>query len=215
MNFDSFYSSEDIYFSQNHSGGMVECLEKFQVAPCTALDIGAGEGRNSLYLAANGFNVISVEPSSVGARKIQEASQKFELNINVLNSDLLTVSASLNDIGFVLALTALEHMEYDYLIRAVVEIKRLITPGGYFYAIVFTEEDPGFIKDTENASECAMFIKHYFKKNELHNFFSDFDVLVYKEYTKEDLSHGKAHFHGKAKIFVKKPENWTERAHNQ
>lgn len=211
MSFDHFYSSESDYFSRTHSDGMVECLENFHVAPCSALDIGAGEGRNSFYLASAGFKVTAIEPSYCGAKKIQGTAAELGLDVTVINNDLLTVSKSLHNFGFVLALTSLEHMEYDYLCEAIPVIKRLIAPNGYFYAIVFTENDPGFIHDCENSSECAMFVKHYFKCNELYCFFSDFDILVYKEYLKEDLSHGKPHYHGKAKIFVKKPENWKER----
>ena len=75
----------------------------------------------------------------------------------------------------------------------------MLRPGGYIYALVFTEDDPGFHKDTSNASECSSFIKHYFKKNELFEYFSDFDVLEYSEYVKEDTTHGPLHYHGKAK----------------
>ena len=78
-------------------------------------------------------------------------------------------------------------------------------PGGYVYILVFTEDDPGFKKDIENASECSLFIKHYFKKGELRNFFSDFEILEYSEYIKKDTTHGPIHYHGKAKLFARKP----------
>ena len=214
MKFDEVYLSKEVYFCPEHSGGMEECLKNFHVEPCEALDIGAGEGRNSLYLTANGFKVAAVEPSLVGARKIQENAKKHGLDISVINSDFLMASAAMSNKGFVVALTSLEHMDYEYLCESIEEIKRLLAPGGYFYAIVFTEEDPGFMRDCANASECAMFVRHYFKKNELRRFFSDFEILVYKEYVKEDNTHGYAHYHGKAKIFARKPQNWERRAEN-
>ena len=82
MIFNDFYSKSSHYFSNNHSGGMQECLEKYKVAPCLAIDIGAGEGRNSLYLASQGFSVLAIEPSSVGAMKIKEQAKQHDLEID-------------------------------------------------------------------------------------------------------------------------------------
>lgn len=205
MNFDKFYSIPHTYFSQNHSGGMEECLKKYNVSPCSAIDAGAGEGRNSLYLASSGFNVYAVEPSKVGAQKISQRAKESGVKVSVLNTDILTAMKDLKDIGFVVALTSLEHMGYEYMLEAVKGIKRVLKPGGYIYAMVFTEEDPGYKKDLANASECALFIKHYFKKGELKELFSDFDILEYSEYMKIDEAHGPVHYHGKAKLFARKP----------
>lgn len=204
MNFDEFYSTPHTYFSQEHSGGMEECLKKYNVQPCVAIDIGAGEGRNSLYLASLGYNVYAIEPSIVGAKKIVQKAEENKLCLNVINADILTAAEKLNNIGFAVALTSLEHMDYDYLLEAVKEIKRILKPGGYIYAMVFTEDDPGFKKDLPNASECALFIKHYFKKGELKELFSDFEILEYSEYIKIDETHGPVHYHGKAKLFAMK-----------
>ena len=183
---------------------MEECLKKYKVSPCTAIDIGAGEGRNSLYLASLGFNVYAIELSEVGAKKILQRAKDYGVEVAVLNTDIVTASKNLSDIGFAVALTSLEHMDYDYLLEAVKEIKRILKPGGYIYAMVFTEDDPGYKKDLLNASECALFIKHYFKKGELKELFSDFEILEYSEYMKIDETHGPTHYHGKAKLFARK-----------
>ena len=204
MNFDEFYSIPHTYFSQEHSGGMEECLKKYKVSPCTAIDIGAGEGRNSLYLASLGFNVYAIELSEVGAKKILQRAKDYGVEVAVLNTDIVTASKNLSDIGFAVALTSLEHMDYDYLLEAVKEIKRILKPGGYIYAMVFTEDDPGYKKDLLNASECALFIKQKKKKGELKELFSDFEILEYSEYMKIDETHGPTHYHGKAKLFARK-----------
>ena len=46
--------------------------------------------------------------------------------------------------------------------------------------------------------------KHYFSKNELRDYFKEFDILYYNEYIKPDNSHGKPHVHGKAKLIARK-----------
>lgn len=206
MNFNDFYSKTEKYFSAQYSGGMETTIKKYSIAPCKALDVGAGEGRNALYLAAIGFDVIAVEPSDVGAQKIIRQSKENGLDIYVYQADFLSVANDISNVGFVVLLTVLEHMEYNYMLQAVSMIKKLMQPGGYIYIVVFTEDDPGFKKDIKNASECAMFIQHYFKKGELRNLFSDFEILEYSEYMKEDTTHGPMHYHGKAKLVAKKPQ---------
>ena len=205
MDFNYFYSNFDYYFSKRHSEGMEECIKKYSVKPCEALDIGAGEGRNSIFLSRLGFKVTAIEPSFVGAKKINDLSRKNGDSIKVINSDFLSASSKLSDLGFVVALTSLEHMKYRYLCKTINRIKKAMRKGGYIYIIAFTEEDPGFFHDTNNASECSLFIKHYFKKDELRNLFSDFEILEYAEYKKIDTTHGPEHYHGKAKLFARKP----------
>lgn len=204
MNFDEFYSRENTYFSREQSGGMEECLKKYAVSPCKAVDIGAGEGRNALWLAQEGFDIYAIEPSVVGSHKIEQKAKDSGISLHIINKDFLTAAKGLSDVGFVLTMTSLEHMEYDYLQETIGEIKRILKSGGYIYAMVFTEDDPGYRKETVNASECAMFIKHYFKKGELRELFGDFEILEYSEYIKQDDTHGPIHYHGKAKLFARK-----------
>lgn len=205
MNFNNFYAKTENYFSTQYSDGMETAIKKYSIAPCKALDIGAGEGRNSLYLSEKGFDVIAVEPSEIGARKIIQQSRKRELNICVYQADFLSVAKNISNVGLVVLLTVLEHMEYNYMLHTISMIKQTMQPGGYIYIVAFTEDDPGFKKDIENASECSVFIQHYFKKGELCSLFSDYEILEYSEYVKEDSTHGPRHYHGKAKLVAKKP----------
>ena len=203
MDFDYFYSNNDNYFGEKPSDGLVEMLNNYKVSIGKALDIGAGEGRNSLFLAQCGFDVTAIEPTKDGSNKIIKEANKLGLDINVLNCDYLSDESS-ELYNFILAGTSLDHMEKSDIDKAIDKLKNSLNKNGYVYIVVFTEEDPGFFKQKENASECSSFIKHYFSKNELKNYFNDFDILYYDEYTKEDNSHGKPHIHGKAKLIARK-----------
>jgi cyclopropane fatty-acyl-phospholipid synthase-like methyltransferase len=201
--FDLFYTKQKSYFGEAPSDGLVAALEQYAVKPGKALDIGAGEGRNALYLAHLGFSVDAVEPSQDGAQKIEEKAKELGLNIDVKNTDYLADSRE-TEYDCIVAATSLDHMADDYLQKALSKLKKSLKVGGVVYIVVFTQEDPGFSGDLENASECAPFIQHYFKKNELKNAFADFEILFYDEYKKEDTTHGKPHFHAKAKLIARK-----------
>ena len=203
MDFDYFYSNQGSYFGEAPSDGLVAMLKKYDVNIGKALDIGAGEGRNSIYLAGLGFDVTSVEPTKDGANKIIEKAKRLNLNIHILNCDYL--SESLNEkYDFIIAGTSLDHMEKEYLDRAIDKLKSSLNMDGLVYIVVFTKDDPGYLKQCANASECADFIKHYFAKGELRDYFKDFHILYYDEYMKPDNTHGKPHIHGKAKLIARR-----------
>lgn len=203
MDFDYFYSKQKSYFGESPSDGLVAMLKEYDVNIGKALDIGAGEGRNSIYLAQLGFNVTSIEPTKDGSNKIIDKANKLNLKINVLNCDYLTDDTN-EKYDFIIAGTSLDHMEKKYLDKAIEKLKESLNLGGLVYIVVFTRDDPGYLRQLDNASECSDFIKHYFAKNELKEYFKDFDILYYDEYIKADNSHGKPHIHGKAKLIARK-----------
>lgn len=203
MDFDYFYSRQQNYFGESPSDGLVAMLKEYNLKSGNALDIGAGEGRNSLYLASLGFHVTSVEPTHDGTTKILSHAKELNLDINVIQSDYL--SANITDkFDFIIAGTSLDHMETEYLHKAIDKLKNSLNNNGYIYIVVFTEKDPGYLHNVEQASECSTFINHYFKENELREYFSDYEILLYNEYMKPDNTHGKPHVHGKAKIIARK-----------
>ena len=53
-----------------------------------ALDIGAGEGRNALFLASRGLSVLAVDQSQVGMQKAQQLAQERGLKLRVQAVDL-------------------------------------------------------------------------------------------------------------------------------
>lgn len=203
IDFDYFYSEQKSYFGIEPSDGLVDMLKKYPVTVGNALDIGAGEGRNSIYLSQLGFKVTSIEPTFDGANKIIERAKELNLKINVINNDYLGDTTN-EKYDFIIAGTSLDHMDKDYLDKAIIKLKNSLNINGLVYIVVFTQDDPGYLKDLDNASECASFIKHYFSKNELRDYFNDFDILYYNEYIKPDNSHGKPHVHGKAKLIARK-----------
>ncbi len=54
----------------------------------TALDIGAGEGRNAIFLASLGLDVLAMDQSEVGMQKAQRLAQECGLALRTLAADL-------------------------------------------------------------------------------------------------------------------------------
>ncbi|MBM4278855.1 MAG: class I SAM-dependent methyltransferase [Deltaproteobacteria bacterium] len=53
-----------------------------------ALDLAAGEGRNAVFLARNGFEVDAVDISRIGLKKAKKLSEKAGVKIQTICADL-------------------------------------------------------------------------------------------------------------------------------
>jgi len=206
ISFDEFYARRADYFGKEPSESLEFFISMYNVAPCSALDIGAGEGRNTFFLAKQGFDVTAIEPSPVGATYIRTGARSLggAGHISVINETYLDAMLGGEKYDLIFAVTALDHMTLDDVKKSVKDIKSRLSSRGYVFFVVFTELDPGNTESKKNASDCAGQIKHYFRQNELKELFSDFEILEYVEFFKHDASHGKPHDHHKAKLIARK-----------
>ena len=69
-----------------HSSFLAETIKRKK--PGTALDIGMGEGRNAIFLAAQGWEVTGFDISDVGVQLAREAAQKRGLKLEILVDDV-------------------------------------------------------------------------------------------------------------------------------
>lgn len=205
MNYNYFYEQTGFYFGDKPSFALVEYITKYNIMPCLVVDIGAGEGRNSFYLVKKGFTVVAIEPSDLGVKKMIDYIKREKLHLDVIKSDFFNGVKEISNIDFFVASTVLDQMSEIEIIQAKTEIYNKLRINGYVFASAFTRDDPGFLKkDTQHISECGGTVKHYFRKNELRELFSDFKILEYEEKYFEDLTHGNPHYHSIAILLAQK-----------
>ena len=86
-----FYCSRKEYFynKYNFNYPHLEVVKatKF-IEPCKTLDLGAGKGRNSLYLSSLNFNVTAIHYNAEFLHELTDISVKEQLDINVINHDI-------------------------------------------------------------------------------------------------------------------------------
>ena len=84
------FSSEDSYLGDRPSPFLVQEIERVKrLAPgSTALDIACGEGRNSIYLALQGFRVTAMDISDVGIAKGKKRAEEAGVIVDFRQVDL-------------------------------------------------------------------------------------------------------------------------------
>ena len=112
------------------------------VAPGRALDLGAGEGRNSLMLARRGWAVTAVGFSEVALTKGRRRAEAEGLAVRWVAGDITTVRPPRGSLDLVLL--SFVHLEPRLRRRVLRRAARSLRPGG---SVVVVGYDPSNLGD--------------------------------------------------------------------
>lgn len=126
------YERPDPQFKTEPNVFLVEVVSK--LTPCKALDLGTGEGRNSIFLARLGWDVTGVDTAEAGVEKARTRAAALGLKINALvqNADEFDFGNQRWDLICLLYAPG-AHEVHDFDKRLAASLK----PGGYVIS-----EDP-------------------------------------------------------------------------
>jgi len=135
-----------------------------------ALDIAAGRGRNSLFLANQGFIVDAIDISHVGLSEIRGKSQ----NINTIQQDLDLFQPAPTFYDLVININFLKRDLYSKIIST------LKVGGILIFQTFFYDPDRSESLPKKN-------INYYLKVNELLQEFSSLRIILYQENEEKTL----------------------------
>lgn len=211
--FDDVYKTTEWYYGAKPFKELPDTLQRFKFPTnSTALDLGCGEGRDSIFLSLHGFNVTAIDISENGLLKLSNFAKEKNLNIECVCANAVDYNYQENSYDIIVARTFLDHLALPEINIMIEKMRKALRTFGIIFISVFTTQDVGYLKSqecgyaNEQESECASFIKHYFEENELKKFFLDWNILTYYERTKIDTSHGTPHQHGVAHIVAQKSD---------
>jgi len=131
-----------------------------------ALDIASGKGRNALFLAERGFDVVAIDISPVALEEGGRRAAEKNLAITWQQADLEQIQ--LSEAAFDLV------VNFNYLQRSLIpQIKTALRIGGYVIFETYLIDQPAI----GHPKNPAYLLEH----NELLNFFRDWRVLYYRE----------------------------------
>ncbi|MBX4755466.1 tellurite resistance methyltransferase TehB [Klebsiella sp. CVUAS 8534.2] len=142
------------------------------IAPGKALDLGCGNGRNSLYLAANGFNVTAWDKNPASISNLERIRQAEGLeNLRTAIKDLNALSFD-GEYDFILSTVVMMFLEAKTIPGLIANMQRCTRPGGYnlIVAAMDTDDFP-----------CTVGFPFAFKPEELRNYYAGWALLKYNE----------------------------------
>jgi tellurite methyltransferase len=135
------------------------------------LDLGAGDGRHSLYLAALGFEVTAVDISEAGLEKLQQLAAKQNLTIETKLADLNSWSID-DDYDVIISIATLQHLKHTSALHLLNEIKNHTTKNGVNAITVFTKTGDRYEMDIKEDPEAF-----YVEDKWLKEFYNDWKII--------------------------------------
>lgn len=166
---DENYFTEKYGLTRTHSE-VVHAASLMQ--PGKTLDLGCGNGRNSLYLAANGYNVTAWDKNPMSIDNLENIRQAEGLgNLQAAIKDLNTLSFD-GEYDFILSTVVMMFLEEKTIPGLIANMQRCTKPGGYnlIVAAMDTEDYP-----------CTVGFPFAFKPEELRQYYAGWQFLKYNE----------------------------------
>jgi SAM-dependent methyltransferase len=128
---DARYEAKGALWGAEPNQFLAEIAEVLE--PGTALDLGCGQGRNSLWLASRGFEVTALDLSSVAIEQAKAVAAELDLDASFESVDLTTW----DPVGRVWDLVVLTYLHLSHERRPVVHAaaRRAVAPGGRLVVI--------------------------------------------------------------------------------
>ncbi len=128
---DARYEAKGALWGAEPNQFLAEIAEVLE--PGTALDLGCGQGRNSLWLASRGFEVTGLDLSSVAIEQAKAVAAELDLDASFESADLTTWDPA----GRVWDLVVLTYLHLSHERRPVVHAaaRRAVAPGGRLFVI--------------------------------------------------------------------------------
>jgi SAM-dependent methyltransferase len=162
---DNLYrKSKGYVFGKEPATFLVENLQQLPIG--RALDLAMGEGRNAVYLAKKGFDVVGVDISEVAVRKAKHLARENGVRIQTVIADLHKYQLQPESYDVILV--------FYYLQRSLVpQIVRALKPGG---VLVFESETVDDLKHHKTQNHAGL-LEH----GELKTLFNGLSVVKYAE----------------------------------
>lgn len=182
-----------------------------------ALDIGCGTGRNSIYLASQGFDVTAFDfvPSQVDAlRAAIDSDPKLKIRATVGDVSA-TWPCCAEAIDIAVDCFVFKHqIELDTIKHYVEELSRCLKPGGLFM-LFFATKDDGYYRqfptDTQDGYGTIIvdagngIASRLYECRDIEAFFSSFELLLFREKVSRNDMHGRTYDRRSGLAYLRKP----------
>ena len=140
---DERYRARPRLFRQEPDETLVDLISP--LAPGAALDLGAGEGRNSLWLARRSWDVVAVDASDVALDRLRTSATEGGLSVETVcedASDYLSRAADRHS-SFDLVVVAYLHPPSAERAQLLALAEERVTPGGHLFVVAHHRDSLG------------------------------------------------------------------------
>lgn len=148
------------------------------------LSLSEGEGRNAVFLALGGLEVLGVDISMIALDKAKKLAKSRGVEIKTVVADLATFKPEENHYGSVVSISA--HLPSTVRNRLCPLIDRSLKPGGIIILEAYSENQ--LLRDSGGPKDADMLIT----VDKIHREFRNFKPILLRE-VERDVSEGIGH----------------------
>ncbi len=148
------------------------------------LSLAEGEGRNAIFLASRGLEVLGVDISTVALEKARKLAASHGVRIKTLVADLATFKPEENHYGSVVSISA--HLPSAVRNKLYPLIERSLKPDGIILLEAYSENQ--LSRDTGGPKDADMLMTI----DKLRREFPNLEPVLLRE-TERNVSEGKGH----------------------
>jgi 2-polyprenyl-3-methyl-5-hydroxy-6-metoxy-1,4-benzoquinol methylase len=185
--YDDLYSKHDGYFGEHPDQILVDYCDLIDKRK-PVLDIGAGQGRHSLYLAERSIPVDAIDNSIVAIEHLAQEARRREVMINTCHfgfADLRAKPASYSAVLLFGLVQLLRREEIDDLIN---KIQNWLIDDGLVFLLAFLKDDASYERFSKGKqigrnsfiNENGT-VRTFLESNEVLGLFDGFEVIHHWE----------------------------------
>ncbi len=159
------------------------------------LDLGCGEGRNAVYFARHGFQVVGLDTSPVGLEKMERYAQEVGVHVETIQADIVTHVLE-DDYDVIFSTGTLQYLPPEVRTERLQNYKDHTSPDGINVLSVFVRKP--FIERAPDGETTAF----PWKSGELMGYYWDWEILYSVEEIFDCMSSGVPHKHAVNRIIA-------------
>ena len=156
-----------------------------RVQDVTVLDVGCGYGCHVVFFAEQGFTVSGIVHSKNAVRVAEEWLKLKNLSADVSVGNIDNLPFEDDSFNVVTCIGVFDHVMFSDAKKAIQEINRVLTPGGYMYFTLHSDESSecGRGKKIDENTYILQqgyetgLVQHFFNLKEIAELFGDFKVF--------------------------------------
>lgn len=198
--YDERYADEGFYWGKSPSSlcdSVIELAGKEQRRRLTLIDLGCGEGRDVVYFARHGFDVVGLDASAPGLEKTRRYAAEAGVDVRTVHADVLTCELD-ETYDVVFSTGTLHYLPPEIREERFRHFKRATAPNGLHAVTVFVEKP--FIPRAPDAEPAA----HPFRSGELFGYYWDWEIVYCTEEIFDCRSSGVPHKHACNRVIAKR-----------